>query len=52
MKHLGIYLTSQKIEEKLVDLETGEILADNLLEKWWYLRMLQESGIEYTLQLV
>ncbi len=52
MRNLGLYLIPEKSEEKLVDLITGEILAEDNIEKWWYLQMLQYCGTEYTLQLI
>lgn len=50
MKHLGLYLNG--IDEKIVDLETGEILAETAESKQDYLQSLQDNRIEYSLQFI
>lgn len=51
MMHLGLYL--EKDKEKLVDLDTGEIMTENEAERIWFLGMLQYTLVcDYTLQFI
>lgn len=50
MMNLGIYLAENI--EKLVDLDTGEILAETAESKQNYLQSLQDNRTEYTLQFI
>lgn len=50
MKHFGLYLT--ETAEKLVDLDTGEILAETAESKQKYLQSLQDNRVEYSLQFI